>query len=76
MSRTSTLILLGILVILTPYSGLPVSIRSLFEVILGACIAGIGLSLRARDARGKQQSAEPTPVVTEEVLPPQGVSPI
>ena len=48
MSRPSILILLGILVILTPFSGLPISIRSLLSVIFGACVLGIGLSLRAR----------------------------
>ncbi|MDP2651894.1 MAG: hypothetical protein Q8O94_02040 [bacterium] len=48
MSRASTIILLGVLVILVPFSGLPSSLRSLLAVILGACILGIGLSMRAR----------------------------
>jgi hypothetical protein len=48
MSRSSTLILLGVLIILVPFSGLPVTVRSLLSVILGACILGIGLSMRAR----------------------------
>ena len=47
MSRASTFILLGVLVILVPFSGLPVTIRSLLSVIFGACILGIGLSMRA-----------------------------
>lgn len=49
MSRAGILILLGILVILAPFSGLPTSIRSLLAVILGACVLGIGLMLRARN---------------------------
>jgi len=48
MSRPSILILIGILTIITQFSGLPISIRSLFTVILSACVLGIGLSLRTR----------------------------
>ncbi len=48
MSRPSILILLGILTILTPFSGLPMSIRHLLFVVLGAFVFGIGLSLRTR----------------------------
>jgi hypothetical protein len=54
MSRASTLILLGILVILAPFSGLPTSIRSLLAVILGASVLGIGLTLRAHEAKNIQ----------------------
>ncbi|MDP1707445.1 MAG: hypothetical protein Q8L30_02735 [bacterium] len=46
MSRPSILIIIGILTIIVPFSGLPVSARSLLTVILGACVLGIGLSLR------------------------------
>ena len=46
MSRAGILILLGVLVILTPFSGFPIAIRSLFAVILGACVLGIGLAMR------------------------------
>jgi len=46
MSRPSTLILLGILVILVPFSGLPITFRNLLAIILGACVLGIGLALR------------------------------
>jgi uncharacterized membrane protein YqgA involved in biofilm formation len=54
MSRTSTLILLGVLIILAPFSGLPISIRNLFTVIFGVCVLGIGLSMRAREVRNVQ----------------------
>ncbi|MGD0328592.1 MAG: hypothetical protein ABSB00_02695 [Minisyncoccia bacterium] len=47
MSRASSLILLGILVILAPFSGLPIALRSLLAVIFGACVLGLGLSMRA-----------------------------
>jgi len=56
MSRPSTLILLGILTILVPFSGLPVSIRSLLSVIFGACILGIGLSMRVDREQVKEQA--------------------
>ncbi|MCR4333485.1 MAG: hypothetical protein NUV60_00470 [Patescibacteria group bacterium] len=61
MSRSSTLILFGILVILTPFSGLPISLRSLLLVIFGACVCGLGFSQRVREARSHQQSVETPP---------------
>lgn len=74
MSRASTLILLGILTILVPFSGLPIAIRNLLAVIVGSCVLGIGVALRARDVQKMQQSAgtssEPP------AGPPAGVSPI
>ena len=77
MSRTSTLILLGILTILAPFSGLPIAFRDLLAAVFGACVAGIGLSIRARKAQSaaaKQPSGETPPV--SEPVPPQGISPI
>ncbi|MFZ1075510.1 MAG: hypothetical protein WAN50_04000 [Minisyncoccia bacterium] len=81
MSRTSALILLGILVALTPFSGLPIAIRNLLAVIFGICVTSIGVSLRAHEVRTKQQAVESTvPVMTAEPVseptPPTGVSPI
>lgn len=58
MSRTSTLILFGILTILTPFSGLPISIRTLLTVLLGAASTTIGLVIRAEEARAHQHSSE------------------
>ncbi len=58
MSRTSALILIGVLTILTPFSGLPISFRTLLTLIFGACVLGIGLSLRAHDARSVERSVE------------------
>ncbi|MDP2665459.1 MAG: hypothetical protein Q8P23_02310 [bacterium] len=54
MSRASTLILLGILTILTPFSGLPMAFRSLLAVIFGATVLGIGLGERAKEVREAQ----------------------
>ncbi len=51
MSRTGTLILVGILTIVTPYSGLPVSVRSMLSIAFGAVVVSIGLSLRAKEAK-------------------------
>ncbi len=79
MSRNSTIILLGALVILTPFSGLPVAIRSLLLVIFGATVLGIGLSQRAHEARAKQsaQPVEPAqPAPASDATPPSGISPI
>ena len=58
MSRAGTLILLGILTMLSPFLGLPSSIRTLLAVILGVCVAGIGLALRTRETRTAPPSTE------------------
>ena len=86
MSRTGVLILLGVLVILVPFSGLPVAVRTLLMVILGACVAGMGFALRAREARhtassvtGETREASaisPEPPSVGPPEPPQGVSPV
>lgn len=46
MSKSSLLVVLGILVILAPFSGMPIALRNLLEVILGIIVLGIGLSIR------------------------------
>lgn len=46
MSRHSILMILGILVMFTPFSGVPVSIRTPLLVIFGACIFGLSFALR------------------------------
>jgi len=62
MSRTSTLILLGILVILVPFTGFPMNIRSLLEVIFGAYVLGIGFSLRSSEAKTTSNPQQPSSV--------------
>ncbi|MHB8710407.1 MAG: hypothetical protein ACYC6X_02570 [Minisyncoccota bacterium] len=91
MSRASTLILIGILVILTPFSGFPVSFRTFLAVILGACVSGIGFAMRAQAAQDMRSRAgasspptapsmpESQPANIDSETPPQkphGVSPI
>ncbi len=87
MSRTSTLILIGILIILTPFSGLPIAFRTLIAVILGVCVSGIGFAIRAQEARDmlSRTKVSPATAVTpgtvdpsSEAMPqePRGVSPI
>jgi hypothetical protein len=72
MSRTSTLILLGILVILAPFSGLPIAFRTLLEVIFGACVLGIGFTMRSEESRRAHPPVESAP----EPEPPPTISPI
>ncbi|MBI2025444.1 hypothetical protein HYT04_01495 [Candidatus Kaiserbacteria bacterium] len=48
MSKPSILMLIGILTIIVPFSGLPASARAFMTVVLGAIAFGIGLSLRTR----------------------------
>lgn len=57
MSRTSALILLGVCIILTPFSGFPIALRSVLTLIFGACVLGIGLALRARAVRSTKTEA-------------------
>ena len=53
MSRTGILILLGVLIILVPFSGLPIALRSLLLVACGISVLAIGLSLRVREAQSE-----------------------
>lgn len=48
MSRETALIVLGVLVALSPYLGLPLSILGIVLPILGLVILGIGVTLRMR----------------------------
>ncbi len=67
MSRTGILILVGILTIITPYSGLPVAMRSLLAVVFGAIVVSVGVSLRAREVKVADATKEaPSAVLSEE----------
>ncbi len=76
MSRNSTLILLGILTVLAPFSGLPIAFRTLLTVIFGTCVAGIGFALRASEVHST--SIQPAVETPQRVPPepPQTISPI
>lgn len=71
MSRAGFLILLGVLTALSPFSGLPVALRSLLAVCFGVCVFGIGFSLRTRDVQHARSAAS-----VPEQEPQNGVSPI
>ena len=85
MSRSSTLILLGVLVMLVPFSGLPITLRTILSVLFGAVVLGIGLLTRQELVRAKRvemptetppaavSAAEPEPAPPSS---PHGVSPI
>ncbi len=68
MSRVGILILLGLLTIITPFSGLPVSVRTFLVVVFGACVLGIGIAIRSQDVKRAKPLIESTP--------PQDISPI
>ena len=72
MSRASILIVVGVLAILAPFSGLPVTLRTLLAVVLGCVVIGIGVAERSREQRrlvalqgaaAPARELEPTPVV-------------
>ncbi len=46
MSRSNTLIFFSILIILIPFSGLPLYFRTLFTIIFALCVFCVGISLR------------------------------
>lgn len=57
MSRAGTLILLGILIALTPFLGLPLSLLAWVLPLLGLMVVLTGVSLRRR----KQEERVPEP---------------
>jgi hypothetical protein len=75
MSRSSVLIVLGVLTMLAPFSGLPGPLRTLLAVGFGAAVLGIGLSDRVREQRRllADTPATPPPASSE---PPQTISAI
>ncbi len=83
MSRSGILIVLGVLIILAPFSGLPVSIRSFLAVVFGAGVSVMGLMLRSSEIRSRRSQVAPAEAETPEVsgeevatAEPRGVSPI
>jgi len=63
MSRESLLILLGVLIFLAPFSGLPFSWLSWILSLLGIIVGIVGFSLRAK-------RASPPPALLHEEPPP------
>ncbi len=58
MSRTNALILLSILTILAPLSGLPVAVRSFIVILFGVCMLAISFSLRASEVHTTETGIE------------------
>lgn len=65
MSRASTLILLGVLLLITPFSGLPSFFRTLLTVLFAALVVGIGFAMRLSEVRAAKD-ASPVRVVEGE----------
>ena len=61
MSRSSILIVLGILSILAPFSGLPSALRTLLAIVLGGAVLGIALSDRVREQHRLISESRATP---------------
>ena len=79
MTRSSALILLGILFILDPFSGLPSALRTLIAVVIGAIVLGIGIAERMEkvaQAKAAQMASEPTVAESEAAPALHGVSAI
>ena len=82
MSRASVLIVLGVLTILAPFSGLPVALRTLLIIGFGAAVLGIGVAERSKEQRrliaAEPARAESIPATHEPAAPqpPPTISPI
>ena len=79
MSRSSILIVLGVLTILAPFSGLPIALRTLLAIGFGAAVLGIGVAERSREQRQMLAASSPSTTVPEPesvVEPPHLISPI
>lgn len=57
MSRASTLILLGVLLLITPFSGLPSFFRTLLTVLFAALVVGIGFATRLSEVRAAKSAS-------------------
>ena len=62
MNRESVLIILGILIAFSPYSGLPLSILAFVLPVLGLLVAAIGMTMRIRRKRALQETNLVVPV--------------
>ena len=58
--------ILGVLVVLAPVSGLPLSLRAVLEFVLGAAVFLVGLAWRMRDMRRARTAFEPLSVAQPE----------
>jgi protein-S-isoprenylcysteine O-methyltransferase Ste14 len=65
MSRSSALILLGVLVVLTPLSGLPQSWITFLLAVFGIIIALIGIAMRTSGPREAHQVPTASMLTTE-----------
>lgn len=57
MSRETTLMLLGVLIVIAPFVGLPLSVLSFVLPVLGFCVALVGILMRI--ARPSEPRATP-----------------
>lgn len=64
MSTPSTLILLGVLILLFPYLGLPHVWSNLFIAIFGIIVFAIGFGLRNRAVKIAEHTTNPPPPTT------------
>lgn len=71
MSREGIVIILGVLVALSPFVGLPYYVLAWVLPILGLVSALIALSLRVRRQKSRTQAPQPTSPVTYEQTPHQ-----
>lgn len=72
LSRINALITFGVLIMLDPFSGLPIAMRTLLQIAFGAAVLGIALSMRAEELRNQHPAPE-SPPPSE---PPPGMSAI
>jgi hypothetical protein len=71
MSRDMTLIVLGLLTIVIPYTGFPSSWRTLLLVLIGLAVAVIGFLMRGQTLSKPKKTTEQHSSFQESVRPAQ-----
>ncbi len=74
MSRSSSLIIFGILVVLAPFSGLPSSWLAVLLPLFGIVVALVGLSLRLAEIKTSKTVAPSPEIAPETFSAPSGPS--
>ncbi len=74
MSRAGTLIMLGVLALLTPLSGLPIAFRSLLGAVIGVCVLSVGLRMRGEQAPVVASVDTVEPEIATPPAPPTAMS--
>ena len=69
MSRSSTLIAVGVLTILLPFGGLPSSWLHVLYPLFGLIVVTIGFLMRADHVKAEREAAPEPPLINHDIPP-------